>query len=46
MEAELLDAVAAGGRLGDHLHVRLTINQGCDALTDEHVIVDAQQANR
>jgi len=32
MEAELFDAFAAGRGFGDHLHVRLTVNQGGDAL--------------
>lgn len=46
MHRELLDAVMAGRRLDDDLHVRLTVDQRGDALADECIIVDAQHANR
>ena len=45
MLPEHLNGFAAGGRLSNHLHVRLIVDDGCDALAEQGMIVNAEDAD-
>jgi hypothetical protein len=43
--AKLLDSFVSVGRLGDHPHVGLIINDGADPFAHQRMIIDAEDAN-
>src|SRR5262245_57190682 len=46
MGSKLLNRLEPGRRLRDHLHVRLTVDNGDDAIAHQRVVVDGEDANR
>ena len=46
MRSELFDGFPSVGRLRNQLHVSFRVDQRCDSLAKERVVVDAKDSNR